>query len=259
MFMAQDVIQPRDYGAMHLYSSLVLTNLRNAALDVHDMKYADSDEKNAWDKFYSTELGRPEWRAELSDDTPKSFLHGAVHDAESVFWICVLYFCRILPKGTDMSEDDWESIKRERGELFQKLRMKTPGEAGSLTQGRVKFFCVEGIDHRLREIYSSLALIYNYSEMPWYNVAGTGRGEKYEFHLHDFMQRLLWKHIAQLRDAGDPILVEPDPLAVKTYLQIRTTGDASTHLLRSVPSTVSVIILLHSLARDCTNSTAPGR
>ena len=155
-----------------------------------------------------------------------------------------------------MSEDDWESMKVERGKLFKKLRLKTPGEDGFLAQDGLEFFCIEGINHRLQDIYSSLALIYEYSKKPWYNVANTGRGEKYEFHLHDFMQRLLWKHIVQLRNAKDPILVDLDPLLVKTDLQ--TAGNASTQLLRSVPSTVSFII--YSLVRDGTKSAAaPGR
>ena len=59
MFMAQNVIQTRDYVTMRPspYSSLAPANLRNAALNVHGMKYVDDDEKNSWDRFYATELG----------------------------------------------------------------------------------------------------------------------------------------------------------------------------------------------------------
>ncbi|OCB91437.1 hypothetical protein A7U60_g1315 [Sanghuangporus baumii] len=56
--------------------------------------------------------------------------------------------------------------------------------------------------------------------------SSTGRGERYEFHSHGFMQWLLLKEIKRMRAAGDPIFIEEDPLLVKTSYNAATDNYA---------------------------------
>ncbi|OCB84048.1 hypothetical protein A7U60_g8719 [Sanghuangporus baumii] len=141
MFMANDVLVPRE--SPFSFQSPKAQFLYTAVMD-SAMKYSDDSERAAWNAFYShlTEL------EPIIPSYPERdiFRHGAVHDAESVFYLCLLFF---QPHAT--------------------LQAKS-----------------------------------------------TGRGEQYEFHLHDFMQRLVLKKIRELRqDGADPIAISDKPRKVR--------------------------------------------
>ncbi|KAL5483530.1 hypothetical protein ACEPAI_8762 [Sanghuangporus weigelae] len=237
MFMAHDVIMPRNLNYTHGLVESKARALQKAVATGND-RYADNKEKDIWDGFFASErMERPQWKVLTSDkEMTDSFRHGVMHNAESVFWILLLFFYRMVPAGKDVAPEEWESMKRKRGEAFKHLREKKLGDRSScdfFVIGLPSLYTADD-DEKLCEIYASLDIINTYLLIPWYNVAGTGRGERYEFHLHEFMQRLLWKHIVRLRDSGDPIKVDRRPIAVKVDSQV--TGDEATSCKQILPA-----------------------
>ncbi|KAL5480883.1 hypothetical protein ACEPAI_9824 [Sanghuangporus weigelae] len=152
MFMANDVLVPRESA---LYFEIPVAQFLHTAVMDSAMKYSDDSERAAWNAFYSHLREIEPIPAYPASDI---FRHGAVHDAESVFYLCLLFF---QPHAT--------------------LEAKS-----------------------------------------------TGRGERYEFHLHDFMQRLILKKIRELRqDGADPIAISDKPRKVRVRNQ--SGGAYSSH------------------------------
>ncbi|KAL5532344.1 hypothetical protein ACEPAF_5914 [Sanghuangporus sanghuang] len=237
MFMAHDVIEPRNLNYSRGLAEPKARAIQKAVATGSD-RYADKKERDIWDEFFASErLERPQWKLLTSDkEMTDSFRHGAMHDAESVFWILLLFFYRMVPAGKDVPPEELESMKEKRGKAFKHLREKKLGDRSScdfFAIGLPSLYTADD-DEKLREIYASLDIINTYLLIPWYNVAGTGRRERYEFHLHEFMQGLLWKHIVRLRDSGDPIRVDRRPLAVKVDYQV--TGDEATSCKQVLPT-----------------------
>ncbi|KAL5504987.1 hypothetical protein ACEPAH_7650 [Sanghuangporus vaninii] len=237
MFMAHDVIEPRNLNYSRGLVEPKARTIQKAVATGSD-RYADNKEKDIWDNFFASErLERPQWKVLISDkEMTDSFRHGTMHDAESVFWILLLFFYRMVPADKHVPPEELESMKEKRGKAFKHLREKKLEDRSScdfFAIGLHSLYTADD-DEKLREIYASLEIINTYLLIPWYNVAGTGRRERYEFHLHEFMQRLLWKHIVRLRDSGDPIRVDRKPLAVKVDHQV--TGDEVTSCKQVLPT-----------------------
>ncbi|KAL5522463.1 hypothetical protein ACEPAG_8479 [Sanghuangporus baumii] len=222
MFMAEDVLSTRNSSAMTPFSFISRTVLDQALNGCVD-KYADHHEKQEWDEFYEhfTEL---RWKIEPKQDNDnallQSFRHGAVHDAESVVYLCLLFFNRLWPFDECIERSEIGSLEDNRGKLFEifagrrcggpTLRFDLPDRA-SIATGQ-----------RFEPAYNMLNAMLSYVSFPWYNVAETGRRERYEFHLHDFMQRLILKEIRRLRSIGDPIFIEENPLPITMFYTVPT-------------------------------------
>lgn len=229
MFMASDVIKSRpiqifiELGAGPYASA----DIRHAAQSVltNNKKYSDDHEKKFWDEFYSRKLKDLKW-------VGTEFTHGAVHDAESVFCICLLFFNRMWPKGKTVGESDLPKLKKARGAAFAHLARKRVGVADS--RAFIETLPADGFDETF---YNMLKTIYDYLSQPWYNVSSTGRGEPYEFHLHDFMQRVFLKEIDALRI--NDIFVDNCPLpVVATGL---SSGNAYASLFRLTTGTIAAV------------------
>ena len=109
MFMANDVIHPRDEDRMSAISSRVnwsdvpyegrwrmFPRIKKAAM-IDSSKYGDDAERTAWNEFYERNIRFLSWpvKPRGSQHSQDSFKHRAVHEAESVFFLCVLFFNRL--------------------------------------------------------------------------------------------------------------------------------------------------------------------
>ncbi|KAL5480756.1 hypothetical protein ACEPAI_9696 [Sanghuangporus weigelae] len=222
MFMAEDVLSTRNSSAMTSFSRIYRTVL-GQALDGCVDKYADFQEKREWDEFYErfTEL---RWKIEPEEHNDnallQSFRHGAVHDAESVFYLCLLFFNRLWPFDEYIERSEIGALEENRGRLFEIFAGRKCGRP------TVRFDLLErtsfAAGERFEPFYVMLKAMLSYVRVPWYNVAETGRREQYEFHLHDFMQRLILKEIRRLRSIGDPIFIEENPLPITMFYTVPT-------------------------------------
>lgn len=219
MFMAQDALEPRAAYRFRGFSEPGSAETQEALFTGYE-GYSEVKEKALWDEFWAgnrlIEVKRK--NASASDEEViSSFRHGAMQDAESVFWIMALFFFRMVPEGKTFSSEELEELRRKRGSPIGSLKQRTIGSDS------VDFFHIKHrlgdckVDERLQEIYASLGIISAYLHVPWYQVEATGPGERYEFHLHEVMQRLLWKNIVRLRNGGDPIRIDSMPLPVRIF------------------------------------------
>ncbi|KAL5480755.1 hypothetical protein ACEPAI_9695 [Sanghuangporus weigelae] len=215
IFMADDVLTPR-FRSMPTFT-LFDEQFHDRILGDHIDKYASQEESHNWDDFYKHNISLLKWNIEPRWDKKAllqdSFRHGAVHDAESVFYICLLFFNRMWPLDERVRKSDIRDLQEARGKLFNVLVTR----GFSLNSPRLQELprmCFDA-GERFDPFYRMLETIHSYLEFPWYNASSMGRGERYEFHLHDFMQRLLLAEIRRLRKVGDPIHIEENPLPVR--------------------------------------------
>ncbi|OCB91440.1 hypothetical protein A7U60_g1318 [Sanghuangporus baumii] len=229
MFMADDVLTPRFRGMPTF--TLFDEQFHDRILGDHIDKYATQEESDNWDDFYRHNISLLKWNIEPKWDKKAllqdSFRHGAVHDAESVFYICLLFFNRMWPLNERVRKSDIRDLQEARGELFKVLVTR----GFSLNSSRLRELPRQcfGAGERFDPFYGMLRTIHSYLEFPWYNASSTGRGERYEFHLHDFMQRLLLTEIKRLRKVGDPMYIEENPLPVRLPSEVAEHLRAMSH------------------------------
>ncbi|KAL5480888.1 hypothetical protein ACEPAI_9829 [Sanghuangporus weigelae] len=239
MFMANDVLLPRQ--ADIYIQSLVVQSLHTAVMD-SSMKYSDDSERAAWNAFYSHLR-----EIELIPAYPASdvFRHGAVHDAESVFYLCLLFFNRIR-RSSRANEPSNIEEERRWGDAFATLAQKRVGS--NLTSDTLRRDLQTGCDVDFVDLLSP---INEYLGVPWYRAKSTGRGEQYEFHLHDFMQRLILKKIRELRqDGADPIVISDKPRKVRMRKQSENAYSSHSRGLASIISSQGVPRDLPSLMTE---------
>ncbi|KAL5480886.1 hypothetical protein ACEPAI_9827 [Sanghuangporus weigelae] len=209
MFMANDVPVPRESA---LYFEIPVAQFLHTAVMDSAMKYSDDSERAAWNAFYSRLR-----EIELIPAYPARdvFRHGAVHDAESVFYLCLLFFNR-MQRSSRANEPSSIEEERQWGDAFAKLAPKRVGFV-ALSSDTLRRDLRTGSNFDFADLLSP---INEYLSVPWYRAKSTGRGEQYEFHLHDFMQRLILKKIRELRqDGADPIAISDKPRKVRMRKQ----------------------------------------
>ncbi|KAL5480763.1 hypothetical protein ACEPAI_9703 [Sanghuangporus weigelae] len=249
MFMAHDVLNLRESLVMSPAGpcgnlSVLDDTDRNVAYKNLDGKYVLSDEKDAWDAFFREEYRELEWSIRPAKkngaEIQRSFKHGAVHDAESVYYLCLLFFNRMWLYDKRVKEPEVADLQAKRGHLFKYLRDRKGHPTDLLAELPRECF---DTDEQLTPFYDMLENIRGYLLVPWFNVASTGKGERYEFHLHDYMQRLLLEEISRMRNNGNCVRKEEYPLAVSIPVQVSGISFAllSSGLLPSV-----CILILYS-------------
>ena len=189
MFMANDIIHPRGENHMLAIShwvkwsdvpyegrSLIFPRIRKAAM-IDSSKYGDDAERAAWNEFYERDIELLSWlvKPRGSQRPQDSFKHGAVHDAESVFLLCILFFNRLWPQDKMVTVEEHKSLRASRGELFEILFTKRIGK------GHTRAFLHgdlprDGLysDEKFSSLYDMLNLINAYLGISWYNVAEVG-------------------------------------------------------------------------------------
>ncbi|EJD03341.1 uncharacterized protein FOMMEDRAFT_156731 [Fomitiporia mediterranea MF3/22] len=215
MFMANDVLAPRSKDAMHAvpFDEEDVDVIRTAAAN-SGKRYRNGEEAK-WDSFYR---GVDHINYVTKKNPEELFRHGAMHDAESVFYLSLLFFSRMVREGEEISDTDLYERQIDRGKVFEQLAKKTAGEGN--TEPFPRHLPSNVFE---AQFYGMLHVIYKYLKVPWYNVVHTGHGEPLEFHLHDFIQRLFLKEIYKLR-LSSSIPLELYPLAVKSKIAVH--GDS---------------------------------
>lgn len=237
MFMANDILFPRRNELMRNHDPETQETIEQEAIEDCVKKYFCDKEKTSWDEFYrgmsqirwivGRNVGDPVVDKKAPKPQPEDrFVHGAVHDAESVYCLCLLFFNRMQRSGVEYGPE----TAKQRGEAFETLSRKQVDNQG--TRAFMGYFLRDGFDS---QFFDMLNTINRYLSVPWYNVNSTQRGERHEFHLHDFMQRLILKELHKMRQDKKPILLEKNPLRVKvkdpiwisayTYNLIASSGD----------------------------------
>ncbi|KAL5499270.1 hypothetical protein ACEPAH_1788 [Sanghuangporus vaninii] len=222
MFMARDVLKLHQLSLMSPagpYGNLAVLDDtdRNVAYKNFDRKYALSDEKDAWDAFFREEYKQLEWsiRPVMKSDAEiqRSFKHRVVHDAESVYYLCLLFFNRMWLYDKRVKESEVADLQAKSGHVFKYQRDRRIHLPDLLERLPREYF---DTDEQLTPFYNILEDIREHLVILWYNDASTGKGERYEFHLHDYMQRLLLEEISRMRNNGNNLLIEEVPLSVRT-------------------------------------------
>ena len=256
IFMANDVIHPRGENHMLAIShwvkwsdvpyegrSLIFPRIRKAAM-IDSSKYGDDAERTAWNEFYERDIELLSWlvKPRGSQRPQDSFKHGAVHDAESVFFLCVLFFNRLWPRDKTVTVEEKERLRASRGELFESLFRKRVGDVNTCAFLHEWDLLRDGLynEEEFESLYDMLDSINAYLGIPWYNVAEVGQGQRFEFHLHDFMQRLLLREIQKLRNSGDPIHLEINPLPVAMDIRASWKGFRTSSIYAPPGSSVSI-------------------
>lgn len=207
MFMAENIFRGPRY---HNPGLGVLE--RRIATKVN--KYNDLDEKTNWDDFYS-KMGELDTRTRVYSSEPwerrnavqsEPFEYAAAYDAESVFFLCLVFFCRMARKRKEANSSD---LRNKRRILFE-----------SLLEKHVR------VDHQILHMISTdlggcdpefmpmLEFMARYLHFPWNALGSTRRGGRHEFYLHDFLQRLMLNKIAAMREKGDPIPINERPYPI---------------------------------------------
>ena len=124
-----------------------------------------------------------------------------------------------------MTAKEKERLRADRGRSFKQLFKKQVGDEDAHAFLNYRDLPPDGFysDKKTESLYDMLNSIKVYLNVPWYNVMEVGRGQRFEFHLHDYMQRLLLQEIQKLRESGDPIHLEVNPLPV--VMDIQTSGN----------------------------------
>ena len=141
--------------------------------------------------------------------TPQVVVHTPMHDAESIFWIIVLFFLRANPKGYDPKSDPNEPKRRQaRTGTFKSF---VRNEIGTGQDSRA----IPGIHmlppqlHRFRDM---LGRLNNYFRRAWH-VLGTSEGQ-HRFHAHNALQSVLLAEIKMLHADNTEIEINRTPLGV---------------------------------------------
>ena len=133
-------------------------------------------------------------------------------------------------------------LRASRGELIKSLFRKWVGDVNTCAFLHEWDLLQDGLhnEEEFESLYDMLDSINAYLGIPWYNVAEVGQGQRFEFHLHDFMQRLLLREIQKLRNSGDPIHLEINPLPVAMDIRASWKGFRTSSIYAPPGSSVSI-------------------
>ena len=204
MFMAYDILETTHFCERY-------TDMGRKTWEISGDKYHDIDEKISWDEFYS-KVDRLKFRVgtrKALGKPRKTLEHSAAHDAESVFYLCALFFCRME---RIHRPEEIANSKHDRIQIFSALVERHVDPSGwnmNLSSG-LQFF---GSD---AQFLGMLEAASRYFEHPWSTLSSTNQGGCYEFHAHDFLQRLILKELNKMLEQGDNIPIEDMPVPVRT-------------------------------------------
>ena len=141
--------------------------------------------------------------------TPQIVVHTPMHDAESIFWLIVLFFLRASPQGYDPKSDPNEPKRRQaRTSIFKSFVGNEIG-TGHDSRGIPGIHMLPPQLHRFRDM---LGRLNNYFCRAW-NVLGTSE-EQHRFHAHNALQSVLLAEIKNLQADNTEIEINPTPLGV---------------------------------------------
>ena len=149
--------------------------------------------------------------------------HQAIHDAESIFWIIVFFMIRANPTGSDRLKS-----LRTRSDAFDAMmghQIGNQAKSRGLQNYSLKNWQMV-FPEELKRFSETLRSLSRYFVFPWYGIQVP---DKHRFHAHNFLQRLLFHEITQLKK--NPIPLELFPMPVQSEL----SGIQLTSALKSMP------------------------
>ena len=141
--------------------------------------------------------------------TPQVVVHTPMHDAESIFWLIVLFFLRASPKGYDPKGDPNEPKRRQaRTDTFKSFVMNKIGTG----QDSRAIPRMHMLPPQLHRFYNMLNRLDHYFRRAWH-VLGTSEGH-HRFHAHNALQSVLLAEIKNLQADNTEIEINLTPLGV---------------------------------------------
>ena len=198
------MFMPQDSFESSYHRRWCSVKLSPEKLETESNKYYGIDEKNSWDQFFSeieqVDSRLPEKTEDNGVQEMTALVHSAAYDAESVFYLCMLFFSRMVPENRVLDKDSGSM-------LFSHLVEKHVDHHG---MAHVLFSAIyHAEDHSL--VHPMISLFSRYLRIPWFMLDSTARGGRHEFHLHECLQRLILKELTRLRKQGDDILIDDLP------------------------------------------------
>ncbi|KAF8329020.1 hypothetical protein F5887DRAFT_1082782 [Amanita rubescens] len=140
---------------------------------------------------------------------PQVVVHTAMHDAESIFWLIVLFFLRASPKGYDPKSDPNEPKRRQaRTDTFKSFARNQIGTVLD-SRGTPE---IDMLPPQLHRFCDMLSRLDHYFCRAWH-VLGTSEGQ-HRFHAHNALQSVLLAEIKNLQADNSEIEINPTPLGV---------------------------------------------
>ena len=153
--------------------------------------FLSTAEKQVWNNFFKDKHLKDEdnfVKFDLRAGNRENVHHSAMHDAESVFYIMVLFFSRMRRR----SPGNKKTEEPARSKVFQNLVEKCFTEEN-------KAFPPTLLDGSIDpDFIEMLQTMRGYLSVPWYNFIDTGKGKANEFHLHVLMQKLILKKLFEM-------------------------------------------------------------
>ena len=165
-----------------------------------------------------------------SPSTPQVVVHTAMHDAESVFWLIVLFFLRASPKGYDPKSDPNEPKWRQARTGIFKSFVRNEIGTGQDSRGIPG---VHMLPPQLHRFCNMLNRLDHYFRRAWH-VLGTSEGQ-HRFHAHNALQSVLLAEIKNLQADNSEIEINPTPLGVDDNPALIPLSQSCFGTKRSVP------------------------
>ena len=139
----------------------------------------------------------------------QGLVHAPLHDAESIFWLIVLFFLRACPKDYNPKSDPGEHERRRlRTNTFESLVKNTIGTV----QDTRATPTTDALPPQLHRFDDMLNCLSDYFSQAWHRLQIDE--ERHRFHAHNALQSVLLQEIQKLQARHMEIEINITPLGV---------------------------------------------
>ncbi len=166
---------------------------------------------------------------ELGDNSDEcaqeSVVHAPIHDAESIFWLIVLFFLRAWPKGYDPKQDPNGPYRRsQRNQIFNGLMGNRIGTYSDPRGIPAKDMLPPQLDSFAKMLFR----LSQYFLQAWHDLKIVGG--QHLFQAHNAIQAVLLEEIKKLQASGDDIELNSMPLGLDS--DVAVVPDSSSYVLK---------------------------
>jgi hypothetical protein len=161
------------------------------------------------------------------ENGPHALVHAPMHDAESVFWLIVLFFLRAWPKGYNLDDPKEPERRKRRSKVFSTLARNEIG-----TEDRRNIPKKAALPPQLQGFTEMISRLDCYFNQTWHSLDSINEPQ-HRFHAHNALQSILLEEVKELEVRGDEIEINSIPLGVnvqasqpdqKSYLGTKRTA-----------------------------------
>ena len=143
------------------------------------------------------------------ENASQALVHAPMHDAESIFWLIVLFFLRACPKDYNPKSDPDEPKRRRlRTSTFESLVKNTIGTVQDTRGAPSK----AALPPQLHCFVDMLKRLKRYFSQAWHHLQIDE--ERHRFHAHNALQSVLLQEIQKLQARNMEIEINLTPLGV---------------------------------------------